>query len=1173
MVVNQRYTVLLIDDSKEDRVVYKRYLQQAVGYSYDILEADSAAVGLEICQTILPDAILLDYLLPDMDGLEFLEALVQQFGRSQVPVLMLTGQGSEAIAARAMKTGAHDYLIKGALTAEALCKGVAYIIEQFQMQQQLLRQQQQRQVLAEITLRIRQSLQMHEILQTTVDEVRQVLRTDRVIIFRFFPDWRGLVAVESCGPEWTSILSTEIHDPCFGQDYVGPFQQGLVTAKSDIHSAGLSACHLNLLSGFEVIANLVVPITKNERLWGLLIAHHCRAPRQWQNSEIELLQQIAAQLGIALQQSTLLQQFKTELIERKQVEWALRAAKVELEQRVAERTEALEAANQRLQQELVQRAQIEQQLRESESRYRAIVEDQTELIIRFAPDSTILFVNDAYCHYFNVEREKILGQSYNPMIYEADREAVAQLVQSITPANPIVIIENRVINSQGELRWTQWINRLLVDAEGNAVELQSVGRDITALKEIEQALRDSEESRRLALDLTHIGSWDMNCLNGNIIWNDNHFSLLGLEPYSVEPSYELWRSHVHPDDVGWVETRFRESLETRTDYTVEYRVVYPNGAVHWLMARAKSIYDDTGKPVRSLGVVLDVTDRKLTEIALQQQTQQEQLRWSITQAIRQSLDLYATLNSTVEQARHTFQVDRVAVYRFQPDWSGDFIAESVAEGWVKLVVPTIQKIWQDTYLQDTQGGRFQEHQTFVISDIHAAGLQPCHIELLEQFQAKAYAIAPIFSGETLWGLLAIYQNTTARNWQTWEVELLQQIASQLSIAIQQSELYSQLQLELQERQQTEAVLREAERRWRSLLDNVQLIVVGLDSQGTIEYSNSFFLQLTGYQWSEIAGKQWFNQFFSPSQKLSTQLVFEELLQQQLHLHHQNLIVTKSGEERIIAWNNTVLQDSDGQPIGIISIGEDITERYRIDQMKSEFISVVSHELRTPLTSMQAALSLLNDKIINPLSKEGEATIQIATEGTDRLVRLVNDILDLERLESGKVRLEKRLCQVNDLVNTAVAQMQELANQNEITLEASIYPFQVEVDGDRFLQLLTNLLSNAIKFSPQRSTVRLLVELFPQSQPTPDAESFLLFTVHDEGRGIPLNKLESIFDRFHQVDASDSRQKGGTGLGLAICRSIVQQHGGKIWVESIVGQGSSFYFTIPMTPPANPPTAE
>lgn len=184
----------------------------------------------------------------------------------------------------------------------------------------------------------------------------------------------------------------------------------------------------------------------------------------------------------------------------------------------------------------------------------------------------------------------------------------------------------------------------------------------------------------------------------------------------------------------------------------------------------------------------DIT-RKQAEAALVQKSRQEKLLWSISQAIRQSLDLNVILNTAVTEVRQTLQTDRATVYRFNLDWSGDFVVESVGEDWVKLIGCNIQKACEDVYLQETQGGRFRNHEIFAIADINATGLHPCHIQLLEQFQAKAYMAVPIFSGEFLWGLLVIYQNTAPRNWQSWEVELLEQIASQLAIAIQQTDYY------------------------------------------------------------------------------------------------------------------------------------------------------------------------------------------------------------------------------------------------------------------------------------------------------------------------------------------------------------------------------------------------
>ncbi|WP_192881677.1 GAF domain-containing protein [Nostoc sp. CENA543] len=203
----------------------------------------------------------------------------------------------------------------------------------------------------------------------------------------------------------------------------------------------------------------------------------------------------------------------------------------------------------------------------------------------------------------------------------------------------------------------------------------------------------------------------------------------------------------------------------------------------------------------------DITERKQAEATRQQQARKERLLRLITQEIRQFLDLDAILTTAVTEVRHTLSVDRAAVYRFHPDWSGSFIVESVSKGWKKLVSPDFQEVWEDSYLQQTQGGRYKNHETFAVSDIYTVGHQDCHIALLEQFQARAYAIAPIICGDSLWGLLAIYQNTAPRNWETWEIELLEQIGNQLAIAIQQSELYGQLQTELQERKEIEEKIR------------------------------------------------------------------------------------------------------------------------------------------------------------------------------------------------------------------------------------------------------------------------------------------------------------------------------------------------------------------------------
>jgi signal transduction histidine kinase/DNA-binding response OmpR family regulator len=239
----------------------------------------------------------------------------------------------------------------------------------------------------------------------------------------------------------------------------------------------------------------------------------------------------------------------------------------------------------------------------------------------------------------------------------------------------------------------------------------------------------------------------------------------------------------------------------------------------------------------------------------------------------------------------------------------------------------------------------------------------------------------------------------------------------------------------------------------------------------------------------------------------------------------------------------------------------LVQRSELDQIKDEFISTVSHELRTPLTSIRGALGLLSAGLMGAMDSRAQNLLRIAVTNTDRLIRLINDILDLERMESGRAPLHVRRCSFRDLVQQAMETMNPMAEAAHVTfnfvLAAAPEAIYFDGDADRMLQVLTNLLSNAVKFSPASSTVELLLDADPES---------VLLRVSDQGRGIPLDKLDSIFDRFQQVEASDARQKGGTGLGLTICRSIIQQHNGSIWAESNVqhnrGPGASLYVSIP-----------
>jgi signal transduction histidine kinase len=253
-----------------------------------------------------------------------------------------------------------------------------------------------------------------------------------------------------------------------------------------------------------------------------------------------------------------------------------------------------------------------------------------------------------------------------------------------------------------------------------------------------------------------------------------------------------------------------------------------------------------------------------------------------------------------------------------------------------------------------------------------------------------------------------------------------------------------------------------------------------------------------------------------------------------------------------------IDSSDGtgaqKAIGVVVAFTDTTERQQLDRMKDEFISTVSHELRTPLTSLRAALGLVTGGALATRPDKMQGMLEIAIGNTDRLIRLVNDILDIERISSGNSELHRTMCPADALLERATSLQQAAALKTNIKFHLNGNGAEVWADPDRILQALSNLISNAIKFSPVGGEIWLTARRLDAHEAQ--------FDIHDQGRGIPQDKLETIFGRFQQVDASDQKVMGGTGLGLAICRSIIAQHGGKIWATSPPGQGATFSFTLP-----------
>lgn len=318
-------TIFIIDDSPEDRMVYRRFLERNSQYNYEIVEFEEANVALQCCQQTMPDLILLDFFLPDASGLEFLEELKVHTGKNHLPVVMLSGQGDETVAVQAMKNGALDYLVKGRLSLEALNRACHTVMERVSLMQQLEQQQEQQRLIGAIALRIRKSLSLDTVLNTAVDEIRSFLKADRVLVYQFHDDMSGTIVAESVLPGWNSFLNVQLQDTFLCDHADREYSQCGRCVVDNIYKAGLSQCEIQQLEKFQLVAHLIVPIVScsgqsepgivsfdvENPLWGLLIVHQCSTPRQWQQSEIDLLDQLSVQLAIAIQQAELYQNLQT----------------------------------------------------------------------------------------------------------------------------------------------------------------------------------------------------------------------------------------------------------------------------------------------------------------------------------------------------------------------------------------------------------------------------------------------------------------------------------------------------------------------------------------------------------------------------------------------------------------------------------------------------------------------------------------------------------------------------------------------------------------------------------------------------------------------------------------------------------------------------------------------
>lgn len=339
---------------------------------------------------------------------------------------------------------------------------------------------------------------------------------------------------------------------------------------------------------------------------------------------------------------------------------------------------------------------------------------------------------------------------------------------------------------------------------------------------------------------------------------------------------------------------------------------------------------------------------------------------------------------------------------------------------------------------------------------------------------------------------------------------------------------------------------------RAVLQNAADIICSIDEDGKFAAINPAVTKALGFTPEEMTGAR-LVQFIHPDDVDKTLDSLKKNAQNKGELALENRMLRKDGTAVDMLWS---LHWTEAEK-STICVLHDITYRKELERLKRDFVAMVSHDLRTPLTSISGFLSLLRSGKYNELSSAGLESLKSADASVGRLMSMVNDLLDIERVESG--RLDLNLCPltIEGLVDSTFAMLEPLAGELKIELVAPVQSdLEFVGDADRLNQVLVNLLSNAIKFSQPNS--KIFVDAFEDGK-------FVRIEVRDEGRGVPDHLKQAVFDRFKQVDAADAVKRKGTGLGLAISKAIVERHGGSIGVEdNSAKRGSVFWFTLPKT---------
>ncbi|HUG38263.1 MAG TPA: ATP-binding protein [Candidatus Limnocylindrales bacterium] len=558
-----------------------------------------------------------------------------------------------------------------------------------------------------------------------------------------------------------------------------------------------------------------------------------------------------------------------------------------------------------------------------------------------------------------------------------------------------------------------------------------------------------------------------------------------------------------------------------------------------VFSRARRVW--TPEEVGLLGALAEQAAVSLEKARLFQDTQERrrlsERLYALAVAMERSPDLATRLQEFVTGAREALSFDRCNVMLAAPDGGALDLVAGTDHDPARTRVP----------LADAGGCRvvWESGQTLIVgSDAQLAALPPLSPELADHpvLRTRRFAIVPLtFRGQPL-GLVAVDNKRTRRPITLRGVAQLQLFCQQLAQSISSARLYEEAENRKTQLEQVFASTSDG-----FLVTDLHGRVVALNRQAG-DFLGLVPGEMVGRPYHELfdrAAVKW----DGPGGQALAAALAGAADTGSADLEVRTLV------PRTLRWQAAPTRDLLGAPVGVTVTLRDVTREREIDRMKTDFVSTVSHELRTPLTSIKGSLHLLLTDTTLIVDGVQRQLLEISLKNTDRLVRLINNMLDVSRIEAGQIRLELALHHVSDFVSAAAEGIGAFADARGIAIDVAVpagLP-PVTVDVDRMVQVVTNLLSNAVKFSPAGTRVTVSAKL--------EADEMAI-SVADQGQGIASQDLSRLFQKFQQLDRRGSRGVGGTGLGLAICRGILEEHGGRITVESDLGVGSTFTVFLP-----------